>query len=146
MKRLHVHIKTDDLDASTKFYTAMFGQAPTQKEADYAKWLLDDPRAHVSLSSHGGAPGIDHAGISVETQAELDTVAKRLTDTGALAAPEENTTCCYARSNKYWARDPNGAVWELFQTFGASYEYGAEPDRSEAETAPANQSCCAPSA
>lgn len=145
MKRLHLHLKTDDLDASIKFYEALFGAAPSERREDYAKWLLDDPRAHVSVSSHGGAPGIDHAGVSIETEEELDEVAARLAAIDARARPEKATTCCYAQSNKYWASDPQGALWELFQTYGSSERYGSEPDRELAPDLAAADSCCAPS-
>jgi len=134
MKRLHIHIKTKDLDQSVRFYTAMFGTPPAKRESDYAKWLLDDPRAHISLSTHGGEPGVDHVGISIKTRQELNEIASRLRENGA-SLMEEETTCCYAQSNKFWARDPQGAVWELFQTFGESAAYGAEPARSKAPAA-----------
>jgi len=144
MKRLHIHLKTQDLDRSIAFYSAMFGAEPTRVEEDYAKWLLDDPRANISLSTHGGEPGIDHAGISLETKDDLDAVADRLRDADAALFAENATTCCYAQSNKYWVQDPQGARWELFQTFGESDAYGAEPDRALAPAA--NDTCCAPSA
>ncbi len=146
MKRLHIHIKTKDLDRSIAFYTAMFGAAPSKQESDYAKWLLDDPAANISLSAHGGEPGIDHAGVSIETEEELNAVADRLRGAGASLMAEEETTCCYAKSNKFWARDPQGAVWELFQTFGESETYGAEPERetfaAKAGADAAPKACC----
>lgn len=132
MKRLHIHIKTDDLDRSVAFYSAMFGAEPDKLEKDYAKWLLDDPRANIALSTHHGAPGVDHAGISLESPGELEEVASRMKRAGEELLEEKETTCCYARSNKYWARDPQGAVWELFQTYGDSGLYGAEPPRERA--------------
>lgn len=141
MKRLHLHLKTDDLDKSVVFYSALFDAEPVRREADYAKWLLDDPRAHISVSTHGGTPGFDHAGVSIETEEELEAVSTRLREAGADPMAETDTTCCYARSNKYWVREPNGAMWELFQTFADSDDYGAEPDR---EAAPADSACCAP--
>lgn len=142
MKRLHLHIKTKNLDTSVAFYSAMFGEGPTKLEDDYAKWLLDDPRANISLSTHGGEPGIDHAGVSIETKDELDETADRLRELNAALFAEDETTCCYAQSNKYWVQDPQGAKWELFQTFGESASYGAEPERETA--AKASAACCAP--
>ncbi len=151
MKRLHIHIKTQDLGQSVAFYTAMFGQAPSKLEDDYAKWLLDDPCANVSLSSHGGEPGVDHAGISIDTREQLDAVADRLRANGVSLMAEEETTCCYAKSNKFWVRDPQGAVWELFQTFGESEAYGGEPDREIFNQSPPSsgapsspKACCTP--
>lgn len=142
MKRLHLHIKTNDLDRSVAFYSAMFGQEPTQLETDYAKWLLDDPRAHVALSTHSKLSGIDHVGISIETEEELDAIAARLGDETDIA-PEKEATCCYAKSNKYWVRDPQGAVWELFQTYGQSENYGKEP-ALRASQADTQDTCCGP--
>lgn len=132
MKRLHIHLKTKDLDRSIAFYTAMFGEGPTRVEKDYAKWLLDDPRANISVSTHGGEAGFDHAGISIETKDELEEIAARLRGGETPLFAEQETTCCYARSNKYWVNDPQGARWELFQTYGDSTAYGAEPDRNQA--------------
>ena len=141
MKRLHIHLKTQDLETSIAYYEALFGEAPTVREDDYAKWLIDEPAANISLSTHGGAAGIDHVGLSFDTEADLETVADRLTAANLPSTPEKNTTCCYAQSNKYWSRDPQGAIWELFQTFGESENYGAEPDRVLMQT---GNSCCAP--
>ena len=149
MKRLHIHLKTRDLDRSIAFYSALFGKAPDRAEPDYAKWLIDDPRAHVSVSTHHDGPeGIDHAGISIETRDGLDETAGRLRDQGSSLFEETGTTCCYAQSNKFWAKSPEGAIWELFQTFGDSAVYGAEPDRNMAPAAEAAKpqspaACCA---
>lgn len=149
MKRLHIHLKTNDLEGSIAFYAALFGEEPTRREDDYAKWLLDDPRAHISISTHGGETGIDHAGISVETNKELHDIADRIHAISAPTFSEEETTCCYAQSNKVWATSPEAARWELFQTFASADTYGEEPDRNIAPAAtPATkpQNCCAPSA
>ncbi|MBB5517967.1 ArsI/CadI family heavy metal resistance metalloenzyme [Amphiplicatus metriothermophilus] len=142
MKRLHVHIRARDLEESVRFYSALFGRGPDKREADYAKWLLDDPRANISVSTRGGAPGVDHVGVQVDDSEALHVVADRLKAAEADIVEQSDAACCYARSDKYWARSPEGAVWELFHTFGDSAEYGGDlvPQRNAAsETA-----CCAP--
>lgn len=136
MKILHIHLKTKDLERSVAFYSAMFGEAPTRIENDYAKWRLDDPLAHISVSTHGGTPGFDHAGISLESRDALEGLAARLRGLNTALFAEKETTCCYAQSNKYWVHDPQGARWELFQTYDEAETYGAEPDREPA------QPCC----
>ncbi|MEM9495732.1 MAG: ArsI/CadI family heavy metal resistance metalloenzyme [Pseudomonadota bacterium] len=143
MKRLHIHIKTDDLEKSVDFYTAMFGVGPDQQKDDYAKWLLDDPAANIAVSTKCGARGVDHVGLSLDSGAELDAIAERLGAEGASLMKQDQTTCCYATSDKYWARDPQGAVWELFRTFGDSETFGAQPDRSVlAAHAVKQHACC----
>ena len=45
MKRLHVHVGVDDLAQSIRFYSTLFGAEPSVAKPDYAKWMLEDPRA-----------------------------------------------------------------------------------------------------
>lgn len=63
MKRFHVHIQVDDLPASINFYTRLFAADPARVEADYAKWMLDDPRVNFAISTRGAKPGLDHLGF-----------------------------------------------------------------------------------
>ena len=54
MKRFHVHVGVENLDASIAFYSGLFGEAPSVTKSDYAKWMLDDPRVTaVGLSIEG---------------------------------------------------------------------------------------------
>ena len=71
MKRFHVHVAVDDLDATIKFYSTVFGMAPTVRKPDYAKWMVDDPRINFAISKGTGAPGIDHLGMQVDSDEEL---------------------------------------------------------------------------
>ncbi len=140
MKRLHIHIRTKDIDRSVAYYAALFGVKPEKRRDGYARWLLDDPYAHVSVSTHAGAPGLDHVGISIDDEDELEAYAERLRATEMGALPETGTTCCYATSDKYWSRGPDGEVWELFRTYGDSETYGV--DRREELEAAGSSPCC----
>ena len=51
MKRLHLHLAVADLAASTRFYGALFGRAPTRSEPGYAKWQLDEPAVNFAIST-----------------------------------------------------------------------------------------------
>ena len=145
MKRLHVHVRTKDLDQSIRFYEALLGKSPDRKEADYAKWLLDEPAANISVSTHAHNEGVDHVGISLDSREALDEIAARLRNDGEDLFEQDETTCCYAKSNKYWARDPQGAVWELFHTFDDSDVYGETPEREQLAPCKVSepQNCCA---
>ena len=116
MKRFHVHLNVNDLDASIRYYTQLFAVEPTVSKTDYAKWMLDDPRINFAISTRGAAAGIDHLGIQTETIAEFDDIGRRLAEADAIALREIATTCCYARSDKTWAADPQGLRWEVFRT------------------------------
>ena len=141
MKRLHVHVAVESIDESVKFYSVLFGGDPTVRKPDYAKWMLEDPRVNFAISARGRRPGVEHLGIQVENQGELAEVAGRLRTAQQRLFDEGATTCCYARSEKAWVRDPSGVSWETFHTTGESTTYGEAPAND-----PAAQStgCCAP--
>ncbi len=140
MRRLHVHVAVDDLDASTRFYSTLFAAPPSVRKPDYAKWLLDDPRVNFAISARGGAPGLDHLGIQVETADELHEVYDRLRQADRPVLEEGATTCCYAHSEKSWIVDPQGLAWETFLTAGDSTVYGDGVDLGPIRTAQA--ACC----
>lgn len=143
MKRMHLHVGVADLDQSIAFYATLFGAPPSVVKDDYAKWMLDDPRVNFAISQRGGAQGVDHVGIQVETPAELAELSGRLKAAGAATFDQEATTCCYAQSDKSWVSDPAGLRWETFFTFGEAVTYGEDAPR-EAAPATSASACCAP--
>ena len=151
MKRLHVHVGVNDLDQSIHFYSTLFGAEPTVVKADYAKWMLDDPRVNFAISAGMHArKGIEHLGIQVEHGEELAEVYGRLAVAGRPVLEEGATTCCYARSEKSWVTDPDGVIWEAFHTTGEATVYGNGPSydalAAAASPAAAATKCCAPGA
>lgn len=138
MKRMHVHVNVDDLGRSIRFYETLFGSSPSVVKADYAKWMLDDPRVNFAISSRDQAAGLDHVGIQVDSREELDELAGRLKAAGADTFDQEAATCCYARSDKSWVSDPSGLRWETFFTFGDATAYGEDGKPPE----PAAAACC----
>jgi catechol 2,3-dioxygenase-like lactoylglutathione lyase family enzyme len=147
MKRLHVHVGVADLDRSIAFYSTLFGAAPTVAKADYAKWMLEDPRVNFAISAGGeGGKGVRHLGIQSEGADELKEVYGRLETAGRPVLEEGRTTCCYAKSEKSWIADPDGIVWEAFFTDGEATVYGDSPILSPITDEPADDRCCIPTA
>ena len=118
MKRFHVHLHVDDLAKSVAFYAKLFAAAPTRTEADYAKWMLEDPPVNFAISTRGDQPGIDHLGIQTDDPAELAVMKARAEAADLTLLDQGETTCCYARSEKHWVTDPQGIAWEHFHTLG----------------------------
>ncbi|MBA4141956.1 MAG: VOC family protein [Nitrosospira sp.] len=116
MKRMHVHVAVGNLADSIQFYSTLFGAEPSITKPDYAKWMLDDPRMNFAVSQRGQKPGLNHLGVQVESSDELAEMHARLEALQAGYTVEEGATCCYARSDKYWATDPQGIAWETFHT------------------------------
>jgi catechol 2,3-dioxygenase-like lactoylglutathione lyase family enzyme len=128
MKRLHISLAVDDLDRTVAFYSTLFEAEPTVRKADYAKWMLDDPRVNFAVQTRGARKGLDHLGIQVEDRDELGEVYARLEAAGAPSHDEGETVCCYAKSEKRWVVDPQGVAWETFLTTGDSPVYGSDID------------------
>ena len=135
MKRMHVHVSVDNIENAVGFYSALFATKPAVVKHDYAKWMLDDPHVNFAISSRGGSPGLDHLGIQVESEDELQDVYSRLRGAGQNVIEEGKTTCCYAKSEK---------SWETFFTTGESTNYGTSFEKGArvAHT----KACCGPNA
>jgi predicted enzyme related to lactoylglutathione lyase len=145
MKRLHVHVGVEDISNAIGFYSALFAIKPTLVKPDYAKWMLDDPRVNFAISTRGKKPGLDHLGIQVESQDELQEVYGRLHKAGGNVIEQGQTSCCYARSEKSWIDDPAGISWETFFTTGETTDYGDGTGEREARIAH-EKVCCEPQA
>jgi hypothetical protein len=138
MKRFHVHITVENLPESIQFYSALFSSPPTVQKDDYAKWMLDDPRVNFAISNRSSEFGLDHLGIQVESNDELNNMQSVLSALQSDLQKEE-AACCYAKSEKYWVTDPQGIAWETFHTLGSIPVFGKEKPVNSTES-----TCCAP--
>lgn len=139
MKRFHIHVGVEDLQKSVDFYSTLFGQKPAKQKADYAKWMLEDPRINFAISTRALEKGVDHLGIQVDEDAELAELTGRLKSADLGVFGEGEATCCYSESKKAWVKDPSGLAWEAYRTMGDAEVYSEKPKTEEA-------ACCAPSA
>ena len=141
MKRFHVHVSVDDLAASIRFYSSIFGVGPAVEKSDYAKWMLEDPRINFAISNRGGKSGVNHLGLQVDSADELAALRAQVARADIAADDEPAAQCCYAVSDKYWIEDPQGVAWETFHTLGDIPMFGNDAT-PRAEAAPA--ACCTP--
>lgn len=140
MKRLHLHVSVPEIEPAIAFYSTLLNAQPVVVKEDYAKWMLEDPRVNLAISSRARATGVDHVGIQVDSAEELGELASRLKAAGETTFDQEATTCCYARSDKSWVTDTAGVRWETFYTHGDATSYGEDEAIPEATAS----SCCAP--
>lgn len=138
MSRLHVHLHVNDLAQSVRFYSALFGTEPSKREADYAKWMLDDPHVNFAIST-GGEAGLSHLGIQVDDDSALAAATARAVKAAGSVLEEKSANCCYAVSDKAWAIDPQGVRWETFRTTGDLTVYGVGAEKTNTAT---QTSCC----
>ena len=141
MKRMHIHIAVNELNESINFYSTLFGESPTVEREDYAKWKLDDPLVNFAISSRGHASGINHLGIQVDSESELEELSQRLDQAEITASKQEGSSCCYSHSNKHWVMDPQGIAWESFHTLGEIPVFGED---TRADSGDETSACCIP--
>lgn len=143
MKRFHVHVSVADLSASIRYYSALFAAEPSVVKDDYAKWMIEDPRVNFAISARGAETGVDHLGFQADDADELTELRRRAEAADMSLQDEGETTCCYARSDKYWLTDPQGIAWEHFHTLGEVPVYG---ESRKIEAGGQDSACCAPRA
>lgn len=134
MKRFHVHVGVSDLSTAITFYSRLFDAEPMVLEADYAKWMLEEPRINFAISTRSGKMGLDHLGFQAGSEEELEVLHQRVNAAAGPVVEQKGAACCYAESDKYWTMDPAGIAWESFHTLGRVPVFG--------EKAAEGSSCC----
>jgi len=91
MKRFHIHLSVPVLGQAIDFYSRLFAADPVVKKPNYARWMLDDPRLNfaVSTSTREENTGVDHLGIQVESEHELQELETRMRNTGTTVEDEK---------------------------------------------------------
>ena len=117
--RPHLALTVSDVERAIPFYEALFGTEPEKVKPGYAKFSVTEPAINFTLNQgeRGGTLGaFNHAGIQVASTEDVLAAKERLVAAGLAAFDEMDTTCCYARQDKIWVRDPDGTPWEVFAT------------------------------
>jgi predicted enzyme related to lactoylglutathione lyase len=126
--RPHLALNVTDVERAIPFYEALFGTKPEKVRPGYAKFAVAEPALNFTLNQseqRGELGAFNHAGIQVAATADVLAAKERLVAAGLAAFDEMDTTCCYARQDKIWVRDPDGTPWEVFATHEDTAEAGA---------------------
>jgi catechol 2,3-dioxygenase-like lactoylglutathione lyase family enzyme len=126
MSRLQLALNVDDLDASVAFYTKLFGTAPAKTKPGYANFAVVEPPLKLVLIENPGQGGsVNHLGVEVANAGTVDTEQTRLARQGLASVDERDTTCCYAKQDKFWVEGaPNGERWEIYTVLEDSETFG----------------------
>src|SRR5262245_35717629 len=114
--RCHICLNVSDLGRLVDFYRTFFGTEPAKRRADYAKFELSDPPLVLSLEPgrHAAGGALNHLGFRVPHSESLVDFQRRLEASGIHSQREEGVECCYARQTKFWIRDPDRNLWEIY--------------------------------
>jgi catechol 2,3-dioxygenase-like lactoylglutathione lyase family enzyme len=116
MSRVQLALNVDDLASSITFYSALFGVEPAKVRPGYANFAVTEPPLKLVLLENAGQGGsVNHLGVEVEDTDTVDATQRRLADAGLASVDERDTTCCYARQDKFWVEGaPDGERWEVY--------------------------------
>jgi catechol 2,3-dioxygenase-like lactoylglutathione lyase family enzyme len=116
MSRVQLAINVDNLDESVAFYSALFGIRPAKLKPGYANFAIAEPPLKLILMENPGQGGsLNHLGVEVADTGTVDAEQTRLAEAGLASIDERNTTCCYAKQDKFWVQGaPNGERWEIY--------------------------------
>src|SRR6478672_11709392 len=132
MSRVQLALNVNDIDEAVSFYTKLFGTEPAKRKPGYANFTITEPPLKLVL---------------LENPAQA-----RLAQAGLAAVDERDTTCCYARQDKFWVTGaPGGERWEIYTVLADSPTFWGQHDEqrwdaveAELDGNPAGQAtqCC----
>jgi catechol 2,3-dioxygenase-like lactoylglutathione lyase family enzyme len=135
MSRVQLALNVNSLEESIDFYSRLFNTDPAKVRPGYANFAVAEPPLKLVLIENPGKGGsINHLGVEVPDIDTVDAEQTRLAEAGFASVDERDTTCCYAKQDKFWVSGtPNGESWEIYTVLADS----ATPN-GEAEA----QACC----
>lgn len=132
--RVQLALNVKDLDAAVAFYSKLFGVPVNKRKPGYANFAIDSPPLKLVLFELPDASErLNHLGVEVFDDEDVTRATGRLRAAGMEHLVEDETTCCYAKANKVWATDPDGARWEWYRVLENAEAFGEAP---RAEAAP----------
>ncbi len=116
VRKFHLSLNVSDLGRSVAFYRVLFGIEPAKHHSDYAKFEVESPPTVFSLipGRAGGGGALNHVGLCLLNSEELVAIQLRLEQAGHKTLREDGVACCYSRQTKFWVRDPDGVLLELY--------------------------------
>ena len=133
MSRIQLALNVDDLETSIAFSRRLFASEPAKVRPGYANFAVAEPPLKLVLienPGHGGS--INHLGVEVEDVDTVDAFQSRLAADGLASVDERDTTCCYAKQDKFWVQGtPNGESWEVYTVLADSPTPNGEVEGQE---------------
>lgn len=117
--RVHISLEVSNLDKSLDFYSKLFRVSATKIQKDYANFRLDYPQLHLALVLKPGRTpepkdSNRHFGVELFADERLNDWFESANVNSLNPRKEEDKTCCYAVSDKFWTQDPDGHEWEFW--------------------------------
>lgn len=142
--RVQLALNVDDVDVAVEFYSRLFNTVPAKRRPGYANFAIDSPPLKLVLLENPGQGGtLNHLGVEVGSVDIVDAEQTRLAEVGLASVDERDSTCCYAKQDKFWVEgSPGGERWEIYTVLADSLTFFAE--EPEASTCCGSDSAAAP--
>ena len=128
MSRVQLALNDNDIDEAVTFYTKLFGAEPAKRRPGYANFAISEPPLKLVLLENAGQGGsLNHLGVEMPDIDTVDAEQTRLAEAGLVSVDERDTTCCYAKQDKFWVQGtPNGDSWEFYTVLADSQTFYGE--------------------
>ena len=150
--RLQLALNVNDIDQAVEFYSKLFDTEPAKRKPGYANFAIANPPLKLVLFEVQDAEErLNHLGVEVFEAEDVTEATERLKRAGLADLVEDEETCCYAKSDKVWAIEPQGLRWEWYRVLEDSETFFAdasEPAPTDAESVvpatpePRIEGCC----
>ncbi len=137
--RVQLALNVDNREDAIGFYAKLFDTVPAKRRPGYANFAVVDPPLKLVLLENPGEGGtLNHLGVEVESVNAVDSEEARLAKVGLATRDERETTCCYAKQDKFWVEGtPSGERWEIYTVLADSDTFGTPSLDTSGEA------CCA---
>ncbi|HEV8274276.1 MAG TPA: ArsI/CadI family heavy metal resistance metalloenzyme [Streptosporangiaceae bacterium] len=126
--RLQLALNVNDIGQAVAFYSKLFGTEPAKVRPGYANFAVAEPPLKLVLLENPGQGGsLNHLGVEVPDTGTVEIEQARLAQAGLAPDVAGETTCCYAKQDKFWVQDgPDGESWEIYAVLADSPTFYAE--------------------
>lgn len=126
--KFHTSLPVNSILETEKFYSALFESSPIKQKENYLKYLPEHFDLNISFVESKNFHDSLHLGIEVKSLEELEKIHARLNRANLLETSKrgrEDSTCCYARQDKFWVKDPSGYEWEIYTLIEDKEEFSS---------------------
>ncbi len=131
--RVHLALNVKDLDKAVEFYSKLFDAKVHKRKPGYANFAIEQPPLKLVLFENPDSDErLNHLGVEVFDDANVDAATDRLKEVGLADSVEDHQTCCYATQNKVWSIDPDGLRWEWYRVIEDTDSFGSDAEERSA--------------
>jgi catechol 2,3-dioxygenase-like lactoylglutathione lyase family enzyme len=112
--RVQLALNVSDVDRAVEFYSKLFGTGPSKRRPGYANFAIAEPPLKLVLIEGDEGGTLNHLGVEVRNTSMVNDATTAFVEAGLTTFEEQGVECCYAKQDKVFVTDPDGAEWEWY--------------------------------